>query len=122
MERVPGMRLHGERDIVEHREIEEQRGDLERAREAEMAAAPRRHARDVGVAEMNAAGIGDQRAAELGDERGLAGAVRADDGVQLAFRYGDIDVVGGDDAAEALGEAFDLEQRVSHCPASSDAA
>ncbi len=34
-ERVPGMRLHGERHVVEHAEIEKQRRDLERAREAE---------------------------------------------------------------------------------------
>ena len=35
MERMPGMRLHGERHIVEHAEIEKQRRDLERARQPE---------------------------------------------------------------------------------------
>ena len=40
VERVAGMRLHGERDVVERGEVEEQRGDLERAREPELAAPP----------------------------------------------------------------------------------
>src|SRR6185312_1521390 len=108
---MPGMRLHRERDVVEHREVEKERGDLERAGEPEMAAPPRRQARDVGAGEADAAGIGRQLAAELGDERGLAGAVRADDGVQFAFRDLEHEVVGGDDAAEALGELVDLQQR-----------
>ena len=38
VERMPGMRLHRERDIVERAEIEEQRRDLERARQPEPAA------------------------------------------------------------------------------------
>ena len=37
-ERVAGVRLHRERDIVERGEVEKQRGDLERAREPEQAA------------------------------------------------------------------------------------
>ena len=32
-ERMAAMRLHGERDIVERREIAKQRGDLERTRQ-----------------------------------------------------------------------------------------
>ena len=39
---------------------------------------------DVVAGEADAAGIGRDLAGELADQRGLAGAVRADDGVQLA--------------------------------------
>ena len=86
MERVPGMRLHRQRHIVEHAEIEKQRRDLERAREAEPAAPVHRQRGDVAAGKTDAAGIGRQLAAELGDQRGLAGAVRPDDRVQLAGR------------------------------------
>ena len=41
MKGVTGMRLHGERHVVEDGEIREQRSDLERAGEAELAAADR---------------------------------------------------------------------------------
>ena len=113
-EGVAGMRLHRERDVVERGEIEEQRGDLERAREPELAAAVGRQRGDVVAVETDAAGVGRDLAGELADQRGLAGAVRADDGVQLARRHVERDVVGGDDAAEALAQAVDLQQRLSH--------
>ena len=45
VERMPGVRLHGERHVVERGEVEKQRGDLERAREPELAAAIGRQAR-----------------------------------------------------------------------------
>ena len=50
-ERVTGMRLHCERDIVERGEIAEQRGDLERARQPELAAAVDRQRGDVAAVE-----------------------------------------------------------------------
>ncbi len=69
---------------------------------------------DVVAVEADAAGIRCQLAAELGDQRGLAGAVRPDDRVQLAGVDVERDVVGGDDAAEALGQILDLQQRLAH--------
>ena len=108
-EGVAGVRLHGERHVVERREVEEQRGDLERAREPEAGCAARPAAPVMSLAgEADAAGVGRDLAGQLADQRGLAGAVRADDGVQLAARHRERDVVGGDDAAEALGQAVDL--------------
>ena len=83
-ERMTGMRLHRERDIVERSEIEEQRGDLERARQPELAAPVNRQRRDVAAVEADTAGFGRDLAGQLADQRGLAGAVRADDGVQFA--------------------------------------
>src|SRR6516165_12541062 len=84
---VTGMGLHGERHVVEDGEIEEQRGDLERAGEAELAAAVGRQGGHVAAFETDAPGIGGDLAGELADQRGLAGAVRADDGVKLALRH-----------------------------------
>ena len=87
VERVAGVRLHGERDIVERGEIGKQRGDLERAREPELAAPVDRQRGDVVAGEADAAGIGRDLAGELADQRGLAGAVRPDDRMQLAGRH-----------------------------------
>ena len=58
--------------------------------------------------------LGRNLAGQLADQRGLAGAVRADNGVQRALWHRQRDLVGGDDAAEALGEALDLEQGTRH--------
>ena len=95
-------------------EVRKQRRDLERAREPEQAAVIDRQRGDVLSVEHDAAGVRDDLAGELADQRGLAGAVRADDGLQLARHHVERDIVGGDHAAEALGQALDLEQRVSH--------
>src|SRR6516162_1997269 len=84
---VTGMGLHGERHVVEDGEIEEQRGDLERAGKTELAAAVGRQGRHVAAFETDASGIGGDLAGELADEGGLAGAVRPDDGVKLALRH-----------------------------------
>ena len=108
------MRLHRERDIVERGEIAEQRRDLERARQPEMAAAIGRQRADVAAVEADAAALRRDFAGEEADQRRLAGAVRADDGVEFAARNIERDGVGGDDAAEALGQAFDLQQRFGH--------
>ena len=107
-ERVAGMRLHGERDVLERGEIRKQRRDLERARQAELAAALHRQRGDVVAAELDAPGVGRDLAGELADQRGLAGAVRADDRRAARRRAtSSAIVVGGDDAAEALGQALD---------------
>src|SRR3974377_2061398 len=57
LERMPGVRLHRQGNIVEHAEIEKQRGDLERARKAECATLISRQGGDVGTGKANAAGI-----------------------------------------------------------------
>ncbi len=115
---MTGMRLHRQRHIVERGEIEKQRGDLERTREPERAAPMHRQRGDVATVKADRARVWCNLAGELSDQRGLAGAVRADDGMQLARRNGERDAVGGHNATEALGETFDREQRISHgaCP------
>jgi hypothetical protein len=113
-ERMPVVRLHRQRHVVERGEIVEQRGDLERARQPERAAAVNRQRRDVRAGEADAAGVGRDLAGQLADQRGLAGPIWADDGVQLSRWQQQGDAIGGDNAAEALGQAVDLEKRVSH--------
>ena len=49
-------------------------------------------------------------------QRRLAGAVLADDRVDRAASHGDVDVVVGDDAGEALGDAAQLDGRVRSAP------
>ena len=82
---MAGMCLHRQRHIVEHAEIEEQRRDLERARQPERAAGVHRQPRDVAAGEMMRPESGASCAAELRDQRGFSGAVRPDHGVQFAF-------------------------------------
>src|ERR1035437_4741341 len=114
IKRMPGMRLHRRRHIVEHAEIEKQGRDLERARQPQRATAIHRQRGDVVTGETNAAGVGRYLAAELADQCGLAGAVRPDHRVQLAGNHVEREIVGGDDALEALGQVTDLQQRLAH--------
>ncbi|MGY3646094.1 hypothetical protein ACVWW2_001385 [Bradyrhizobium sp. LM4.3] len=106
--------MRRERDIVGGGEIEQQRGDLERTRQAQRAAAIGRQVGDVATAERDAAGMRLQMPGELADQRGLASTVRADDGVQFTCRDVERDVVRGNDAAEAAHQLVNAEQRFSH--------
>src|SRR5438477_187689 len=66
------------------------------------------------VAEADASTIWLDRTGKLADQRGLAGAVRTDDGVQFAGPHRERDVVGGGHATEALAQALDGKDRLSH--------
>ena len=96
---MAGAGLDAERDILDHREIGEDAGDLERPRQAEAGARMGRQGRDVAAGEADLPGIGAQASADLVDQGGLAGAVGADDGVDFTDLHGEIQIVGGDDAA-----------------------
>ena len=113
-ERMAAMRLHGERDIVERREIAKQRGDLERTRQPQLAAAINRQPADLGAVEADAALFRDDLAAQQADQGGLAGAVRPDDRVHFLRRNHKPDGVGRRHAAEAPRQPLGLQQRVSH--------
>src|SRR4029077_7353169 len=97
----------GERDIVRGGEVPQQRGDLERTRQAKTAAPPRRHEGDVLAGKTNAAPARAQLPDQLADQRGLAGAVRTDDRVQLASRELEREIVGRDNAAKPADQIFD---------------
>ena len=77
-------------------------------------AAVNRRCRHVAAIHFYAARVRREVPGQLADQRGLAGAVRPDDGVQFALRDIERDVIGRDDAAETTHEIFDAEQRISH--------
>jgi hypothetical protein len=108
VKRVAGMRLDRERDVIERGKIREQRGDLKRARQPQRAAPIGRQPGDVLAVEDNAAAIRYDLAGQLADQRGLAGAVRTDDGVQFSGAHVERDVFRGDHATEPLGQTLDL--------------
>src|ERR1051325_9410107 len=72
-EAVSGLRLHRQRDILERGELAKDRGDLERAADAEGGAARRAEPRYVSAGEADRTGIGAKLAGGFGDQRGLAG-------------------------------------------------
>ena len=74
---------------------------------------------DVAPGEPDGAGVGRELAGQLPDQRRLAGAVRADQRMGLAGADAQRDVVGRDQRAERLVEAFDLQQGFTHDPAPS---
>src|SRR6478752_7085461 len=80
---MPRLRLYGEHDIGECRELRKNRGDLERAGETLQCAAPRGLARDIAPAKHNHALIRRQLALDLRNERRLAGAVRSDQSMRF---------------------------------------
>src|SRR5262249_50998912 len=66
------------------------------------------------AAEDDAAGVGGEQAGDLVDQRGLAGAVRADHGVQFARADLEMDAVGAGEAAEALVQVVEAQHRLAH--------
>src|ERR1700681_3506523 len=65
---------------------------------------------------MNAAGLVVQSSAQAIDERALARSIRSDQPKPLARGDVEIDTVERDEAAEALAQIDDLEQRLAHDP------
>jgi len=98
------MGLLGERHVLDGAEVAQHRRDLERAREAQLHAPMHRQPGDVATEEADGARIGRQAAGELADQGRLAGAVGADQGMDLAGAHLDRKVVGRDQAAEALDQ------------------
>src|SRR5207344_54480 len=87
----------------------EQRRDLESAAEAELYARRLVGARDVLAAHQDAAGGRRQGAGQHVDEGGLAGAVRADEGVARPRLEPEVDVLRDGQRAEAFAELFCLK-------------
>ncbi len=75
--------LHGERDVIERREAEENIGDLIGARHAGGNALVHGEPGHIASGEMDAAGIRLQGTGNVVDEGRFAGAVGADQGMHL---------------------------------------
>ena len=102
--------LDRDAQIFPHRQFGKDLGDLEGPRHAAPDAARRQQMRDVLAVENDAARCRREEAGDQIEEGRLAGAVRADDGAQLAGLDRHRDIVDGDQAAEMLRDVFDLEQ------------
>ena len=98
-----------QRNVVEHGHAIEQIDDLKAARNAGLDALGHCRKRDVVAFEQNLAGIGLQMRADQIDERGLAGAVRPDEG-ELALLHDEIHAVAGAGFAELFAQIDSLKQ------------
>src|SRR5689334_25417915 len=87
---------------------------LERAREAQHRALMRRQAVDLAAVERDAAGFILQRTADAIHQSRLARAVRADQTEPLARCNFEIDAVERDEAAEALADLLNVQERRCH--------
>ena len=87
---------------------------LEAAREPETGALMGGQSVDPLAGKGHAAVLVAQRAADAIDERRLSGTVRADEAEPFALGDGKVDRIERDEAAEALADAFHLEERRAH--------
>ena len=98
--------------VVEHRHLREEPDRLKGARDAPRDDRVRPKPDDGRALEDDAPAVRLYEPRDHVEERGLAGAVRADEPDHGASRHDEVDVVERHDAAEALVEPVDLEQRL----------
>src|SRR5204862_1427388 len=119
VERVAALALERDAHVLEHREVREDRRDLEGAHQA--------HARDrrgprAGDLTSLVEDLAARRRQELREQikaGGLAGAIRANERVDAAAPHFQRDVIDGDEALEFLREPARLENDVVRQAASS---
>ena len=109
-EAVAAPRLHRHGHVLQRGEGLEHRGDLVRARQPAPHAPFDGHAGHVHAVQQHPAAVRPQLAAQLADQRGLARAVGADHGVQLARPHLQRQVVRDGQAAVALEQVFDAQR------------
>ena len=97
--------------IVEHGEVRKDRGDLERTHQAHARHLGRRRGGDVLAEKFDPAGARRQELGEQVEDRGLAGAVRPDQRLDLAGIDVEVDAVDGDEAAEIAPQAAGGQHR-----------
>src|SRR6202521_2186063 len=99
----------GDADILEHGELGENLGNLERSGHAERDPLMRGEPRDIAAVEIDGAGGRRKESADQVEEGGLAGAVRSDDGAQFALCHIKRDAADGDEIAETLADILDFK-------------
>ena len=104
-------RLRGEAHVLARAERGEDMAPLEGARDAFARHAMDRKAGDILAREDHLARVRLQHAGDQVEQRRLAGAVRADDGANLAGLELHVDRVDGDERAEAPCQPLALKQR-----------
>jgi len=110
MEAVTDNSLNGQGGVVQHRHVHEDRGNLKRTCDADDRAPVRRELRYLAAVKPDRSRIGHDLALELCDERGLAGAVRSDDRVNLPCMHGKADIVRRRKTAEPFRQSDHVEQ------------
>ncbi len=106
----PRPAMPADQQVFQHRRVLEQLDVLERARDAEARHAVRGRARDVLPLEHDAAARRLVDAADQVEDRALAGAVRTDDGEDLALLDRERHAVDGLDAAEGDRKVLHVEE------------
>ena len=104
-------RRSGQDDVRQSRKAPEQVRLLEGPAETTLDEPPRRRTRDLLALEHHFPRLGRHHSRDHVEERRLAGAVRTDDRVDRALPHREADVIDGDEAAEGLRHAHDLEYR-----------
>ena len=105
--------LDRQQHVVEDRQPREQAGDLEGACHPERGAPVARPAGDVLAEQEHLSGRGGKDSGDQIEQRGLAGAVRSDDGLAVARHDLERDVAHGVQAAEALRQTLELQNGVT---------
>src|SRR5689334_4945766 len=108
--RVDGVE-DGNPKVLGERQAAERPRQLEAARQAQARALVRGQAVDPGAVEPHAALLVAQGAADAVDQGRLARAVGSDQAEPLARLDLEVDLLQRDEAAEALAEALDMEER-----------
>ena len=106
-----GQRRRGQLKIFQHGQIRRQRRVLIHRRDAVLAHPPRVGRLDVLAVVIDGAGVGLQHSGGDADQRRLAGAVLADDGVNLAGHDQHVDAFQRLNRAKALAQAGERHQR-----------
>src|SRR3546814_7698866 len=106
-----GARLQGEPQVLVEREAREESCDLERAREPAPGNGVGRQAADVAAVQPHRATVRQIEPGNQVEGGGLAGAVGADERMDLSARHREVDLLHGADAAEALLLPGDLQYR-----------
>src|ERR1700694_998163 len=94
--------LQRDAHVLEHREVRKYRRDLERAHQAHAGDTRRRRAGDVAPLVENATRGRLEEVRQQVEAGGLAGAIRADQGVNAATPHLEVDALDGDEALEFL--------------------
>src|SRR5207248_5211603 len=96
--------------VLEHRHAREGLEALEGAAQPQPGPAMGGQVGDVAAVEAHRSPVGLEQACEAVEQGGLAGAVRADEGGDLAGRDVEGDVVDGQETTETLGDGPSLEK------------
>ena len=112
---VVAVQKRADDDIVLDRQRRERPHDLEGAADAAPADAIGRKPVDALAGERDAAAVRCVHAGDHVEQGRLAGAVRADDGVDAAFGHLEAEPIDRDEAAEALADIVDRQER-AHDP------